>query len=74
MVKTQWDRAMEWIAESDYIARVALAWPGKEASKFNGDRECFARYVRMQQDSALKQGFTRIARELNDLLSGFVAS
>lgn len=64
------DRAMEWIAESDYCDRVAN---GQETlQNFNYDRACFVRYVRMQAELADREGYTKIADHLYALTASYV--
>ena len=64
------DRAMEWIAESDYCDRVAN---GQETLRnFNYDRACFARYVRTKAEQADRDGFTKIADHLYALTASYV--
>ena len=69
-MKTKSDKAMEWVAEADYIARVSRDWPGPESANFNGERDCFNRYIRMQRESAIRDGFTTIATEIGEFLTG----
>ena len=50
-MKTQ----MEWVEECKYCDRVAEK-KGK-ISNFNFDTDCFIRYLKMQSDAAIKEGF-----------------
>ena len=55
---TMTDRAMEWIAEADFIARIDPQNPGR---RFNHDAATFENYCAMQANRADVDGFYLVA-------------
>ncbi len=54
-MKTKADKAMGWVTECDYIARVTDL--RGNVPEMRGDLETFRRYCAMQRDAATREGF-----------------
>ena len=62
---------MEWLDEQAYISHVA--WK-RDLRKFNGDLECFKRYVEMQAGTAEREWHDEIAKSIRWILEHELSS